>query len=289
MEKFDLIRMRSFGDKLNEVTGLIYDHFTTFLSKGRWYLIALTLAIALIAEYVPHDTIVWQWFTVFLIEALLLVGIALFTSVCSRLFDGQDLPSLRFRSLMRSSRADMIRSMVNVALLAVVVSLVELWLYGLPDPDLEDEAWLIYFLGLSVLMLWLTLPLFYMIYISVFEHRGYLDAMHRLRRLLVCHPFKAALSFFVLLLLGLCIPSVMFIPRFVYGAIYSTTASDYVFGEDEGVWQSVFSLLTTWFNTIGFVAYVLFFSLCSLMEYGNAVEHVDNRSFMDKYENFENL
>lgn len=273
MDRLDLIRLRGFGEKFNELTSLVYGHFGQLVRGYKWHLLILGALVAALNLYFPTYDVPLQLLQVYLISLVLLVPIVKQTIAV-------DWQQQKFIPVL-------VRTLITSFLPFLVFCLAEYWLLKVHLLDSISYTIIILFFFYLILLLLLSVPLFQIINVSVFEQKKGFDAVRRAISILRCRPFRGVLFLGIVAFIGLLVPSISRIPYSIVTSLAADFTSEYT---QQPNWEyHVLLFLSEWVECIFFVLYVMLFGLATVLEYGSVVEEIDNVHFTEKFNNFDNL
>lgn len=290
MEKIDLIQTRSFGEKLNELTSLIYDNFVPLMRQSWWLLLAMGIALAAIYRFFPAETTVEGWscfvLTAFLCTLLVIMFVVLVRVVGIEQRSLPDRRSFFVQALVLGGRS-LTTLLLPLGLLCVFGGLLVSFITSM---DITNKFGQYFLLLLLILVIILAVaPLLLLINVCVLEEKSGFAAVKRMFRLLFHRPIPALMFYFVIVLLTMLVPTVVELPYLIYAVTRNLVTDEYGVTVDPEMSEQIIDFV---FEAIGWTTFVLYIcvaSMASLLEYGNAVEEVDNVHFLEKFNNFDNL
>lgn len=289
MDKQELICQRSFGEKLNELTSMVYEHTGELCSRCKWYLLLWSAVLAAVIEYFPAYNRVFGSVKVYLIALVVLLPVVLLT----RWIDDHESVTTKnggLRLMEREHWLLYLQCAFVMLLPALALSTVGGWLFE-TDATEYYEPLAIYMITTGKLLLLglLMVPLFHIVTVSVLECKVGGEMLGRVWRILRYRTLAWMLYMGMVYTLGLLLPTIAEIPSVIIDTmreqfvkdVYEPTATDYGY--------MVIGYVSTLFYCAVYLLYSLFFHLATMLEYGNAVEHLDNVRFIEKLNNFDNL
>lgn len=290
MEKIDLIQARSFGEKLNELTTLINDNFMPLLRKSWWLLLGIGLVLALIVEYFPSENPIEDWSCFLLIAFVCMLVVILFVTLVREvgIEQRQQMNRRTFFALALVHGGRVLPTlMLPFAVLCALGSYLLTWLNSF---DVTNDIGYYFLLLLVVLVVILAAaPLLQLINVCVLEEKSGFAAVKRVFTLRLYKRFQALLFYFIIVLLSLLVPMVMEIPYLIYSTTRSIITDEFGVASDPTMGEQVIEFIFTLIECCTFLLYLCLASLATLLEYGNAVEVVDNVHFLEQFNNFDNL
>lgn len=290
MEKIELIQARSFGEKLNELTALIYDNIGALLRQAWWLILGLGVILSLITEYFPTNTPAECWTCFLLIAFFCTLLIILFVTLIKVVGIEQQADVTR--------RDIFVKALVNGgrSLPSLLLPLALLCLFGgyfttlIASIKNSGSISLIFLMLLIMLVIILAAaPLMQMINVCILEGQSGFAAMGRTFRLMRYKPIPALAFYFTIILLCAQIPTIVEIPYVIIRTGQNLVTDEYGFAPDPTFLEQLLDFGLSLLGSCAFILYICIASLASLLEYGNAVEVIDNVHFLEKFNNFDNL
>lgn len=290
MEKIDLIQARNFGEKLNELTTLINDNFIPFLRKSWWLLLGIGLILALIIEFVPNENPV-EACASFLLTAFVCVLVVIMFVSLVREVGIEQRPQMNHRTFFTMALVYGGRTLPTLLLPFALLCLLGGYLLSTLFSLEVTNSFGTYFLMLLVVLVIIlaAAPLLQLVNVCVLEEKSGFTAVLRTIRLRRYKRFQALMFYFVIVLLSLLVPLVMDLPYLIYSVTRDIVTDEFGVAADPTIGEQIVQFLSTWIECCVFLLYLCLASLASLLEYGNAVEVVDNVHFLEKFNNFDNL
>lgn len=273
MDRLELIQVRSFGDKFNELTSLVYDHFGQVIRSYRWGLLGVGAVLAAIVCYFPSDT---DALTCCMTMAFMCVAVVPMIVLVAGVGE-KDYRKVIFPCLSLLVLPGLLFCLLSGLLLSTGLNF--------------ESKYLFFFtlFGIILLLMLLVVSLAQLINVSVLEDRTGFDAIHRVGQILMCRPLHWMIFLFFVALIALFLPMISLIPFIIVETLEESFVKELEFPDHEAWWYPIGQFVTTMFSCLVFQLYLLLFSLATLLEYGNAVERLDNVHFMKKFNNFDNL
>lgn len=292
MEKYNLIHISGYGDKLNELTSIIYDHIGIFISKMWRWIAAFSIVVGGLLMALPEDYREYWLLSVFVLLLVLAVALVAFAAIMKHSFDGENVARASMRHLLKDVMPQMGMGLVTLTLpcllIAVVLSLVIVPLLSSVQNDiLEFVVLLICLFVMSMCMY----PFFQTVNVIAFENLTGMKALRRALWLSTCTPIKTMLYMFTVSVIGLAFSAVPMLINAVIDAFVSALVEErsYSYTDDTDIVELCVMVGIRCLSVAAVLLFILLQSLASMIEYGNAVELRDNVTFLEKYNNFDNL
>lgn len=292
MEKYNLIHISGYGDKLNELTSIIYDHIGIFISKMWRWIAAFSIVVGGLLMALPEDYREYWLLSVFVLLLVLAVALVAFAAIMKHSFDGENVARASMRHLLKDVMPQMGMGLVTLTLpcllIAVVLSLVIVPLLSSVQNDvLEFVVLLICLFVMSMCMY----PFFQTVNVIAFENLTGMKALRRALWLSTCTPIKTMLYMFTVSVIGLAFSAVPMLINAVIDAFVSALVEErsYSYTDDTDIVELCVLVGIRCLSVAAVLLFILLQSLASMIEYGNAVELRDNVTFLEKYNNFDNL
>lgn len=289
MEKIELIQARTFGEKLNELTALIYEHFVALMRQSWWLVLGVGVVLTAIFEYFPTNTPIGRW-TSFLLTALICTLTLILFVVLVRVvgIEQRPIPNRRTffsQALILSGRA-LPTLLLPLALLCLFGGFFVMLIF---DSELPVGGIYTFLALLMLVVIMAAVPMLQLINVCVLEEKSGFTALSRLMRLMRHRPFPTFWYYVIIVCLSMLIPTVMEIPYLVFSAGRDIVTDEFGYAVDPTLGEQMLNFLFSLVGTCTFILYLCLVSLASLLQYGDAVEVVDNVSFLEKFNNFDNL
>lgn len=281
----DLIQYRSFGDKLNELTSLIYDYFSTLWHYASWYLLGCSLTFAIcfrinFEEDSPYQTLLY-YLVYFSYGLLFLIFTVLLRKVC---VEGQSFK--RTSDFLRGSLGDLGHAIAVSVVPLILFSILGNFLFDILLDIENNFGFFIFGFFVSIILL---VPISLYLIIAVFEQKSGFQLFRRTRSLLFCNPFSTAFYFLTIILIGLLIPMISTIPNIVFTFVLSFSVNDFSNSDlMEFIFES-YNFLINVLRNLCLIIYLFVIALGTMLHYGHIVEVHDNVRFLSKLNNFDNL
>jgi len=288
MESNELIQNREFGEKFNELTSFIYDNFSTLKTWALKFVVPCALLIAALNKYFPNveeDSV--ELIVVFVDMVLVcMFSIVIVTLLKPYFFENKPLKEIRFRSSLPQITKNMFLGLVSACLPLICVFLMSYLMKITNVPD-NIPYRLVLFLKLAILILF-SIPVYQTINVTVMEGESGLKCFSRAFKLSTYDVLVTATFIFLLFLIGSILPLLYEIPR----AFISTIDSLFFFENNQplnDLTLEILDYLSLSLSVFFMLLEQFMIIFAMILEYGNAVERVDNVSFMKKFNEFDNL
>lgn len=287
MDRLELIQVRTYGEKLNELSSLVYDHFGQMFRCAKWHLLALSAALTAIMYYMPDYNQAETMFKSLCVIVVMMVPVVAVISVMGE--ENVCWKDGRFSLWNRRFGQQLGLSLITILIPSLLYCLLADWL---SDQEVSSGWELGYlflrFFKLVVIML-LCVPLFQLNNIACMEHRTGIEAMSRMWKILRTSFWGWFFFLGTVAFIGLMLPTLSKIPAYIITMVGTDIIDGYTIEAEPSMWRYVITFIFSWFFCIFVTLFVMLFALATLLEYGNAVERIDNVHFMEKYNNFDNL
>lgn len=287
MDKIDLIEERSFGDKFNELTGFIYDNFKLFAKWAFMFVLPSSFVMAAIIQFLPDAESV-RWLKMMLcIMIVTLLALVMMTIVKHHFAEGIGLKRMPKKKYVAEMLRNVGVGLYSVFVFEVIISFMAFALIGLLDSSDNDFVFMLSLSFYFVILAVLSLPIFHTMCAVVIEGKSGFEAMKRGLQMLQHKPYMSVIFLGTMTVIGYLLPFISSIPYFIYRAVEESIAEELTVGR-----YSIGETLEIVFLTICLMCYslqLIAMSVGMMFDFGNAVEKVDNVSFMKKYNDFENL
>lgn len=294
MQKFTLITERDFTDKFNEFNNVLRLNFRNIVKVGKWLLwmpVLLGIYLYYVVDREQEANIFDSFYLIDADDGPLIFVFAILLCFCSCVassvilvvlkpfFDGEksadeiDIRNADWRLLARVLPQTLVPIVFWCAFAAILLNIREVWV-----------GVLLMFLSLTPQS---TVLLFYNISVCValFEGDKKYVSTGRVFKLIV-EELTGSVGFVLAIsILGLMLPFVFTIPLYVLGDLKMVMLRD--MGTD--FMFELMCCLTTILSVMAFMVYCLFIAIAGVIQYGSAVERVDNVSFNRTLKNFDNL
>jgi len=287
--KIELIVSRSYGEKLNELTSLVYDNFGPVVRYAKWYLLVLGVVLAAIVQYFPEEG-AWKWLR-FCSLFLLIMLYIIFMIILMRRVGVEQCHYKGVNDFLRQAMPTVLRILPTLVLPMVLFGTLGTYLFGLVSQTSSSNAFtfgLLLFLILSLFIL-VASPLLMLANIAVFEEKSGFDALGRTFSLLKVHPIPTFVYYLTIAFIALILPEIAELPYMIYSNTIAIVTDEYMEHQDPTFFQEVMQMVFATLTALVFVFYFAMLALAMLLEYGNVVEKLDNVSFNEKFKNFDNL
>jgi len=282
MQLIELIQARKFGDKLNELTGLLYDNYADFLAHTRWYLLAITAIITATVLWAPTSTPVGAYLCLQFVALIITLMVVAFV-VLVREVAVQGNPFV-FRSftnrLLEVGKRCLIATLLPLLLLCIAAS----WLF---EGNIDQFSYRLFLTLLGSQLI--IVPIMMIISVIVFEEKSGVSAIKRAFALLTEGFFSTLFFYFILCFIGMLVPLIVEIPLIIFNEFTQVSGSDYANIEPESWLETCLKFLFMSLSVCGYLHYLLICALGTLLVYGSSVEKHDNVHFLTKLNNFDNL
>lgn len=287
MEKINLIEERSFGDKFNELTGFIYDNFKVLAKWAFLYLLPFTIGMAAVIQYMP-DIPVIRWTKLMLcVMIFTVVALAFMTVLKHHFLEGIPLKQLPLKKYIAEILKNVGVGMFSVFVFEVAISFVAYKMLDIIDFDDEFYAFIFFLFLYFIVVASISIPIFHTLNAVVLENKSGFGAMERAFKMLIYKPYMSLLFLGTMTVIGYLLPFIATIPYYIVRSVddlFSPTINNAHITPKE-----VTELFFLTFLMFCYSLQMLAMTVGMMFDYGNAVEKVDNVSFMKKYNNFENL
>lgn len=290
MEKIDLIQTRSFGERLNEMTALIYDNFFPFLRKSWWLILCAGVILTVIMEYFPTETPIEGWSS-FLLEAFIVALLVILFVALIRLVGIEQKPVQGYRDFFVHALFWGGRALTSMLLPFALLCLFGGYFVSLITSfDVQNIVGLFFLrLLLCLVIIMASAPLFQIINVCVLEEKSGFTALNRAFRIVRYRLVPSLFFYFMIIFLSLLIPTVVELPYMIFNLVRDIVTDEYGFAADPSIGDQIVNFIFNTLGTCAFIIYICIASLATLLQYGHAVEVLDNVHFLEKFNNFDNL
>ena len=287
MQKFTLITERDFTDKFNEFNNVLRLNFRSFAKLGKW-LLCMPVLLGIFLYYVVDREMQASVFGVFdhigadnatgvFIFGILLcfcscVASALFLVLLKPFFEGKmdadeiDIRKTDWQPMARILPHTLVPIVFGCALVAIFTRSVFMFFAIVP---------------LSAILLFYNIT----VCVAMFEGDKKYVSTRRVFSLIM-QELPDSIGFVVAMsILGLMLPVVFSIPLIVVGDLKMVMLR----GSDTDFMLELVCCLSAILSVMSFMVYCLFIAVAAVIQYGSAVERVDNVSFNRNLKNFDNL
>ena len=294
MQKFTLITERDFTDKFNEFNNVLRLNFRNIVKVGKWLLwmpVLLGIYLYYVVDKEQKADIFGSFYFLDADDGPLIFVFAILLCFCSCVassvilvvlkpfFEGEksadeiDIRNTDWRSLARVLPHTLVPIVFWCMFAALLMNTKELWLgIVLMFLSLTPQSTVLLFYNISVC-------------VALFEGDKKNVSTGRVFKLIV-EELAGSVGFVLSMsILGLMLPVVFTIPLFVMGDLKMVMLRD--MGTD--FMFELMCCLASILNVMAFMVYCLFIAIAGVIQYGSAVEKVDNVSFNRTLKNFDNL
>jgi len=291
MERTKLIQRRDFGDKSNELTDFVLNNFSTLSKWAMCTIVPASVAYALLNIYLPQETVI-QW----LVQLVSIFVAAVFcamqtTAVAEHFATDTPLKELKLRPILPQMLKNIGRTVLLLFVPLVLFGIIVFFINNL-DTEINRYTYTpskgqLTIVSLLVASL-LSMPLFHILNAIAIEHRSGGDALKRGLRLSIHRFFFTVIYITIIVLLGLILPELATLPLFFFEVIDHFFVTSFEVKDAEVLFNIVEVLLVS-VSTLCVMIQVMFTSLAMVFDYGDVVDRLDNITFREKVNNFENL
>ena len=271
MQKFILITERDFTDKFNEFNNVLRLNFRNIVKVGKWLLwmpVLLGIYLYYVVDREQEANIFDSFYLIDADDGAIVFVFAILLCFCSCVassvmlvvlkpfFDGEksadeiDIRNADWRLLARVLPQTLVPIVFWCAFAAILLNIREVW-----------------------------------VGVALFEGDKKYVSTGRVFKLIV-EELTGSVGFVLAIsILGLMLPFVFTIPLYVLGDLKMVMLRD--MGTD--FMFELMCCLTTILSVMAFMVYCLFIAIAGVIQYGSAVERVDNVSFNRTLKNFDNL
>lgn len=293
MENNELIQNRSLGDKFNELSSFMIDNFKQLLKWSSWTVLPCALLMSLVMQLLPKgDEMASFLKTFFFIAINAMLAMLLSMALKPHFVEGKELKDIRIADLAREAVPKIGMGIAILISPCVLLALLSSIFVNVMQEDVTKEWFFLIvmlFFGVVLLAL-LYVPIYMICNVLTYESLKGFSLFNRALRLSRYRVLKTICFIIALSIIGFTLPSALsaMVELFIgfNGIIGSYLHIDAEEGTLATTMQNFFSDA---FLAYFYIAQFMVIGIAMSFEYGNAVEIVDNVSFMRKYENFENL
>ncbi len=291
MEKNDLICDRSFGDKFNELSSFILDNFKTMMKWSCLSVLPCAILLTAVVMFVFEDDGFsnFSLITGLILGCVMVVFITELTKPC--LTKGVKLKEVNVAEILPGALVSVGRGLVASIVPLLLVALVAVFMdETMFDSEFTSSRWLekisLLFIFFIIVALFL-IPVYFIINVVVHERLSFMKALRRGLRLSVYRPIVTLFFMLIISVIGFAIPlGITSVLEFFYD---SPSLFVPVESFDSTIVDKVFQFISAVISAYCFIGQFVIIGIAMTFEYGNAVERVDNVTFMNQYDNFENL
>ncbi len=287
-EENELIQDREFGDKFNELTSFIYDNFSVLKGWALKYIVPCSLAVAALNFFMPDSAgnpIGWILFFVDLLIVCMLSTV--FVTVLKPYFlENKELKDIRLRSLLPQLLRNVVTSLASACIPLVCIFVIAYLMSFLKEEHHAGDFFLSTMKGIVLIIV--SIPIFMTIIVNVIEGKTGMKNLSRSLNLSKYDILVTAIIIFFICIIGSILPMISEIVTLIISEIDDL----FFFHDNSEVNETVQNILEylSFSVTFFFLIFQLFMiTFAMLLEYGNAVEEIDNLHFLNKFNNFDNL